>query len=506
MKQFYAPIFNALIDHAKNKPAGFHVPGHRYGQAMRQNLLLSHATKHPADWFSSIMELDVTELSSTDDLHHPEASIKEAQQLAARTFGAEESYFLVGGSTSGNLALILTVCGAGDLIIMQRNVHKSVLNGLKLAGASVIFLSPQIDHVTGLATIPALAQIEETLRKYPKAKAVFLSNPNYYGMGYELEPYVELVHKYNKPLLVDEAHGAHYGFHPKLPRSALGAGADAVVQSAHKTLPVLTMGAMLHIQGDRMERDGLRQALMMIQSSSPSFPILASLDISRAMIDSLGDKMFEQSIVSADSFRKWLRQHSTAIQEVDRMSDRLSSNKSPVRFADPLRVVLYDSTAAMSGYVLQRLLEEQGCYAEMADPRYVVLVFGIQASLEENNKLQDAIQKINRMTITRADDAPEVLNEPRYGHPAAVGASSAPVSFARDQNTNRSSARIDLKKAVKKISAEMVTPYPPGIAILYPGEIITPAIIKQIELLAAAGAKFQGAADPIMATIAVYSN
>ncbi|WP_028609545.1 aminotransferase class I/II-fold pyridoxal phosphate-dependent enzyme [Paenibacillus harenae] len=499
MKPFFSPLLRALTAHAKNDPVSFHVPGHHYGQALQQELLLDDPTNHPAEWFSSIMRLDVTELSTTDDLHHPEASIMEAQQLAARTFGAEETFFLVGGSTSGNLSLFLAICNPGDIVIVQRNVHKSVINGLKLAGASAVFLSPQIDLHTGLALIPTEGQIEEALIRYPEAKAVFLSNPNYYGMGMSIRPYAELVHRYYKPLIVDEAHGAHYGFHPHLPQSALAAGADAVVQSAHKTLPALTMGAMLHVQGDRVQRDRLRQALAILQSSSPSFPILASLDISRAMIDALGSQLFEQSLTAAASFRKWLDRHSSVIKE---MANKENQDTTP--FADPLRIVLYDSSDRLSGFELQRWLEKYGCFAEMADPRYTVLIFGINISQKDILKLQQAIIKITCLIEKKAEACASSSAKARtFSDSYTKQRISEPVSFARERFTH-TRIRIELDQAEQRIAAEMVVPYPPGIAILYPGEVITSSVIEQIKELSTLGAKFQGAADPSMAKIEVY--
>lgn len=498
MKRFFAPLFEALIQHAYTVKAGFHVPGHHYGQAVQPWLQNTDTNYSPALWFSAIMKLDVTELSTTDDLHHPEASIYEAQQLAATCFGADETFFLVGGSTSGNIALLLTVCEPNDIIIVQRNVHKSVINGLKLAGAAAVFLAPDIEDVTGLATVPSLQQVEDAMRLYPEAKAVFLSNPNYYGMGVSITPYADVIHKHGKLLLVDEAHGAHYGHHPKLPQSALAGGADAVVQSAHKTLPTLTMGAMLHVQGERFQRDLLRQSLAMIQSSSPSFPILASLDISRAMIDHLGAELFEQSLAAAASFRLWLEKYSTAIQAL----------KPPTPSQDPLRVVIYDSSGVLSGYELMRQLERDGVFAEMADPRYALLIFGVQTSNEDVMKLERAIDAINNhvTAVVEASSGKQHGGQQAFFPIHAAPAISEPVSFARDRFKNKATARVELRSAVHKIAAEMVTPYPPGIAILYPGERITTSIVEQIIQLSKAGAKFQGAVDPSLSTIAVYES
>lgn len=507
MKPFIAPLFEALVNHTRTKPVGFHVPGHHGGQALKQPLWNDQLNDDVVDYFYSIMQLDLTEISSTDDLHHPEASIKEAQQLAAKTFGSEETYFLVGGSTSGNMALLLAACDPDDIVIVQRNVHKSIINGLKLAGAKAVFLSPQIEPLSGLATIPSVQQVEEALIQYPDAKAVFLTNPNYYGISVKLKSYVETVHRYNKPIFIDEAHGAHYGLEPAFPQSAMSEGADGVVQSAHKTLPTLTMGALLHIQGNRISRELLRQSLAIIQSSSPSFPILASIDISRAMIDALGADLFKQSLESAAFFRQWLHRHSSVIREM-----KIDENSESDLRSDPLRLVLYDSSGKRTGYELLKHLEQHGCFAEMADPKYIVLVVGIQTSLEDIKRLQEAVEALeSNATTNKNSDGLMADDKEGCALPAASiitchesRSISEPVSFARSRFKNKSSERIQLKDAVHHISAEMVIPYPPGIAILYPGERITAELIEHIQQLAEMGAKFQGAADGMMNTIAVY--
>lgn len=499
MKPFNAPIYNAIVSHAHSNSIGFHVPGHHGGQALRQSFGSDQIQNDLMEYFYNIMRLDVTELTSTDDLHHPEASIKEAQEMAANTFGSEDTFFLVGGSTSGNIALLLTVCEPDDIVIVQRNVHKSILNGLKLAGARAVFLTPQVEPISGLATIPTVQQVEDALVLYPEAKAVFLSNPNYYGMGVKLRPYVEAVHRKNKPILIDEAHGAHFGMHHLLPQSAISEGVDAVVQSAHKTLPTLTMGAMLHIQGNRISRETLRQSLAMIQSSSPSFPILASMDISRAMIDTLGESMFQQSLDSAAAFRRWLSELQTNVTEMN-----IQARGDMHLYFDPLRIVLHDGSGVRTGYELQKYLEHHGCFAEMADPQYVVLVLGIQTSMMDIQRLQQAIEEWVREENREAIVPVEKITMSSIASVSINTGISEPVSFARGKFKNETSERIPLHDAEHHISAEMVTPYPPGIAVLYPGEIITSEMIKHLQQLSSAGAKFQGTADQKLKTIAVY--
>nr|WP_082927056.1 aminotransferase class I/II-fold pyridoxal phosphate-dependent enzyme [Paenibacillus tuaregi] len=296
-----APLVFALAEYADKRNASFHVPGHKDGRVL--------CNRPEGDrFYRQIAQIDGTEITGLDDLHHPEGVIAEAQERAARLFGAEASYFLVGGSTAGNLGLILTVCSApGDVLLVQRNVHKSVIHGLMLAGAKAVFLAPEADPASGLSIIPSADTVREALRRYPDAKGLLVTHPNYYGMGGDLAALAELCHGSGVPLLVDEAHGAHFGLHPELPGSALAAGADGVVQSTHKMLSALTMGAMLHVQGSLIDRELLRQRLAMVQSSSPSYPIMASLDLSRSYLEEAGPAAFAEGLRAADKLREHIR-------------------------------------------------------------------------------------------------------------------------------------------------------------------------------------------------------
>ncbi|MFC4811874.1 aminotransferase class I/II-fold pyridoxal phosphate-dependent enzyme [Paenibacillus sp. GCM10023250] len=494
-KRWHAPLFDTLSALQASGPASYHVPGHKYGTSLPSADEMPAESSQAMNALRAVMGLDVTELTPTDDLHDPSGVIEDAQRLAAETFGAERTYFLVGGSTAGNLAMLLAVCGPEALILVQRNAHKSVLNGLRLAGASAVFLMPETDEGTALPLIPSLEQVEQALNQYPEAKAVFLTNPSYYGFSVSLQSYADLIHRHGKMLLVDEAHGAHYGLHPAFPSAALQDGADAVVQSTHKTLTALTMGAMLHVQGDRIDRDAVLEALRMIQSSSPSYPIMASLDITRAMIDIHGDGMFEQGLAAAAAFR-------ARIGEQQRYGIAVPG-RDTVR-VDPLRMAVFDRTGTMTGFELQRRLEAYGCYAEMADSRYVVLLFGIGASLPDVERLQQALRAI----------AIEAAQENRWPHsepasrmfPNIRQRIPEPVKFGRVGTSRRGVSgvvRIALDEAEGRISSEAVIPYPPGIPLLYEGERITAEMIAVIKQLLADGARCQGAADPAMRTIAV---
>lgn len=475
MNQQDTPLFHKLRDLTMHKRASFHVPGHKFGRGLNE-------TEHAL--FSHMMSIDYTEITGLDDLHRPHGIIAEAQQLAAQCFGADHTFFLVNGSTSGNLALILACCDRDDLIIVQRDIHKSVLHGLMLAGAKAVFVSPRIDEQSGLSAGVSEADLAHVLQRYPEAKAVLLTNPSYYGIGVQLERLAALVHKYNMPLLVDEAHGAHYGFHPRLPPSALACGADGVVQSTHKMLGAMTMGAMLHIQGERIDLDAVRHRLAMVQSSSPSYPILASLDISRRTMALTGNSSIEQGLQAVNQFtenlQRWPWFVIAAIGDED------------VNTQDPFKIALKDTTGTLTGFELQRALEQHHCMVEMADTTYVLLTFSLNSTLADSEMLSEALCHISRdFRLEKQELSMPITNSmilPPMAH------SLEPVAF--DMTTYERSERrtLPLADAVAKRSADMIIPYPPGIPVVYPGEVITEEMVHYLQQLLQQGAQFQGSA------------
>lgn len=511
-----APLAEALLHYISEKRTSFHVPGHKngavYKQAVQETVGEQQELLHR---LAQLLAIDVTEIEGTDDLHHPMGVIAEAQQLAAHCFGAEETHFLVGGSTVGNMALLMSCCSQpGDLILVQRNVHKSVLHALMMAGARAVFLTPRIDKVSGLATTPHIDVLAGALQEYPEAKAVFLTNPNYYGMGIDLRPFAQAAHRHGIPLIVDEAHGAHYGLHPSLPESALAMGADGVVQSTHKMLSGMTMSAMLHVQGPYVARKRLKQLLTMLQSSSPSYPLMASLDVSRQWIDVKGAQAFEQGLTAA----MWLREQMHQLPRFELLvkqepcvsveqSDPSESNDfSAFDNLDPMKVVIREKDDCISGYDLLAKLAEYGCVAEMADLRHVVFVFTLGSTLQDARRLINALQSI----------AVSMGNKPSYdgigtqaitqsiGSLTSSRPHSEPVPFSIYEANVGTTQQVLLQEAAGMVAAEAVIPYPPGIPLLYRGETITAAAVNELAKLAAAGAKCHDAEDYSLQTIKVY--
>ncbi|MBB6733409.1 aminotransferase class I/II-fold pyridoxal phosphate-dependent enzyme [Cohnella zeiphila] len=479
-----APLFEALIRHAGRKPDSFHVPGHK-GKA-------AWTLQAAEERYARFLEIDVTELSDTDDLHHPEGVIAEAQKLAADCFGAEETRFLVGGSTAGNLAMILAVCRPGELLLVQRNVHKSIIHGLMLAGARAVFLPPETEPGSGLAVAPSERTVREALHRYPEAKSLLLSNPNYYGLAADLSKMVQSAHERDIPVLVDEAHGAHFGQHPAFPRSALRFGADAVVQSAHKMLSAMTMGAMLHMQGERLDRESVRSQLRMLQSSSPSYPIMASLDLARRELHTRKAECFEQALLASSRIRE-------GIAPLPFAALSLAPEGAWGLTMDPLKLVLYDETGTLDGFRLRDELEKQGCLAEMADDRFVVLALGTGTEPSDGERLVDALRAI--APLAEAGEAGKRENGWQRESEPEQRPIPEPVAFRRGAERTET---VRLEDAEGRISGEWVIPYPPGVPELFPGERIERAAVERLRQWQRRGARIQGAADASLRHLQVW--
>ena len=295
MNQQETPLFTKLQQFASGNPLSFHVPGHKNGQVFPE---------HGATCYSPLLKLDMTELPELDDLHAPKGVIAQAQQLAKQFFQSEETFFLVGGSTSGNLAMILATCKADDYVIVQRNCHKSIMNGLELAGAKPVFLAPEFDERTNRYTCPSYETMEKAIRKYPEAKAVIVTYPDYFGQTFPLKKMIELADRHEIPVLVDEAHGVHFSLGKPFPPSALTLGADIVVQSAHKMAPAMTMSAYLHVNSKFVSKEKVAHYLQMIQSSSPSYPLMASLDLARYYLANFSERDMDALLKSVKRVRR----------------------------------------------------------------------------------------------------------------------------------------------------------------------------------------------------------
>ncbi|NJL41391.1 MAG: aminotransferase class I/II-fold pyridoxal phosphate-dependent enzyme, partial [Leptolyngbyaceae cyanobacterium SM1_4_3] len=295
MDQTELPLVSALAAAANRSDAAFHTPGHKRGQSAPPALLKLLGR--------SAFRADLPELPELDNLFAPEGAIAQAQLLAADAFGAEQTWFLANGSTCGLEAAILAACNPGDKLILPRNLHQSAIAALILSGAVPVFVLPEYDADWDLAHPPKPEAIAQALRDHPDAKAVLIVSPTYHGVCADVGSIARLTDAANLPLIVDEAHGAHFAFHPDLPAPALAEGADLVVQSTHKTLSALTQAAMLHVQGKRIDRARLAASLRLVQSTSPNYLLLASLDAARQQMALEGKELLDRTLELSDRAR-----------------------------------------------------------------------------------------------------------------------------------------------------------------------------------------------------------
>lgn len=478
MDQSQTPLFDALVNFYKRNKVSYHVPGHKNGQVfMEKGRLL----------YESLLAIDATELSGLDDLHSPEGPIMEAELLLANLHKVQKSYFLVNGSTVGNLAMVMATCGDGDTVLVQRNCHKSILNGLMLANANPVFLTPTIHEDWGVPGGVDIETVSTALKLYPEAKAIILTYPNYYGMAEDLSSIIELAHEKKIPVLVDEAHGAHLSLGAPFPKSGLQLGADVVVHSAHKTLPAMTMGSYLHVNSSLLSVERIQFYLQMLQSSSPSYPIMGSLDLARAYLATFTNDDRDGLVKAISEFKAQL----SSIPEVSVLEPPLGV---PM---DPLKVSI-KSRRDLSGYELQALLEEVGVYTELADPQNVLFVLPLLKKEQSYSffntvdKIEHAIKgKVGKKTVSTKNDWKETSI-----------ITSLVLSYSQMKSGN--TKQLSFYEAVGKISAEMVIPYPPGIPLIMSGEIITAKKIAILENLLAHHSHFHGGSSLAKGKLIIY--
>ncbi|SDN82910.1 aminotransferase class I/II-fold pyridoxal phosphate-dependent enzyme [Bacillus sp. OK048] len=462
-KQNRIPLYEALIEHNQKKTISFHVPGHKSGAIFHQQAQTI---------FQDILKMDATELTGLDDLHSPEGVIKEAEELLADLYQVKKSFFLINGSTVGNLAMILSVCEKDDVILVQRNCHKSVLNALKLAKARPVFLEPDYHQDWKTATGVSKEIVGKAISLYPKAKAMILTYPNYYGMVYDLKSVIDLAHLHNIPVLVDEAHGPHFIIGEPFPASAIQLGADMVVQSAHKTLPAMTMGSYLHINSERIYINRVREYLQILQSSSPSYVIMASLDLARNYLATYEQRDIAYLQREIAHFKKEL----STIQSIKVL-------EYPDSLGDTLKVTI-QSRSKLSGFELQKRFEEMGIYTELADPFNVLLVLPL---LKENQDYP-FLEASRKIKAALADVPIHPLEEQLNIYTGTISELSIPY----DKLSDVKKEAVVISEAAGHVCGETIIPYPPGIPLLLIGELITEEKINQLIQLMNTGARFQG--------------
>ncbi|PKL78034.1 MAG: arginine decarboxylase [Candidatus Melainabacteria bacterium HGW-Melainabacteria-1] len=486
--QARAPFFEALRDYLKKDMVAFHTPGHKYGAGIDPEFLDLVGR--------NVFRIDLCELPEVDNLHDPEHVLKEAMELAAQAYGVDESYFIINGSTCGNNTMVLSVCDPGEKILIPRNVHKSVISGILLSGAIPVYITPTWDKELGIDHNVTPEDVEAALIRHPDVKGLLIVNPTYYGVTCDVRTVAEICHRHGKPLLVDEAHGPHLHFHPQLPVSAVDAGADLVVQSTHKIIAGMTQTSMFHVRHGRVNLDRVRKILQLLQSTSPNYVLMASLDTARRQMALHGRQLLTHAI----EISEWAR------AELNKIPGVYCFGRERVGFPgffnlDLTKLTINVSHLGISGFDCLDLLNERyGIQSEMATLTNVLEIVTFANTRQDMERLVEAMRSI----------ATEIHNKgvPRQLLPLVQQMDLPPLPEAvltpREAFYARTE-RVPFEKSAGRICTEIVSPYPPGIPILVPGERITQELVEYIKLVYRHGGFINGPEDIRLHTIKVVA-
>jgi arginine decarboxylase len=466
-----APLLDGWLRFRATGVAPFTTPGHK----QRLGLV------------GPVVRDDVPLYGGVDTVRQQRGLVAEADRRLARLWGADWGRISVGGSTHGNQALALALCRPGDAVVVTRTLHRSLLMGLVLVGATPVWVRPEVDPTTGLPTRVPVERVEAALAAHPAARAVFLVEPTYAGTLSDIAAHAEVAHRYGIPLVVDQAWGAYFGFHPGLPRHALQAGADALVTSAHKTLPAYTQSALLLANTGRIDRDRLERAFEVTATTSPSGTIAASADAARALLERDAERLLGNLLQLAEHARRRLREIPGLVLLADVVD--------PSVILDPAKLALHVSAMGASGLAMEDDLVRAGTPVELADRDTLIPILSLADDRQAVDRLVDGV----RAAAERRRGAPRRMR-PSISWTVQPQTVIPPrdAFFARH-------VTVPAERAIGRVSAELVAPYPPGIPVLAPGERITPEAVEGLREAMADGTQVRYAADPTLRTFHVVA-
>ncbi|MGG6241168.1 aminotransferase class I/II-fold pyridoxal phosphate-dependent enzyme [Nodosilinea sp. AN01ver1] len=481
LDQSQTPLLSALQASSRRFHAAFYAPGHKRGQGASPRLkeLLGNAA----------LAVDLPELPELDNLFAPEGVILEAQELAAEAFGADATYFLANGSTCGIEAAILATVGPGDKIIVPRNAHRSVIAGLVLAGAMPVFVAPEYSAELGLVLGVRVETVAAALAAHPDTRAVLLVSPTYHGLCSDVGAIAALAHSHGIPLLVDEAHGPHFAFHPSLPTPALALGADLVVQSTHKVLGALSQAAMLHTQGSRIDRSRLQAALQLTQSTSPNSLLLASLDAARHQMAIAGKALLSSTLDLAQQMRRELAAIS-GLRVIDKSAVTTSSSVSDL---DLTRLTVDVSGLGLTGLEADEILHEDlGVTVELPELQHLTLIISLGNTTADGQQCITGFRSLTEK-FAKSRSASTAVPQPVLPDPE--------ISFTLPEVSPReaffaATETLSAQAAIGRLSAETISAYPPGIPTIVAGEVITEGAIAHLATIKQQGGYVTGGDAP----------
>ncbi|MBJ7328943.1 MAG: amino acid decarboxylase [Solirubrobacteraceae bacterium] len=477
------PYLDAVVAYAFRGAGRWHVPGHKGGEGADSGL--RHAIGDRA------LLADVPQDIRGIDVGPSPTPYEKAETLAAEAHGAARTWFLTNGATQGNHALTLALAPLGAPVVVQRNAHASVVDGLVLSGGMPTFVSPEYDEALGMAHGVTADSLAAALERTPGARAAFIVSPTYYGMVADVAACAEVAHAAGVPLIADQAWGGHFGFHPDLPASALDLGADAVLTSTHKMAGSMTQSAMLHVgQDSRVDIDGLARTVRLVRSTSPNSLLLGSLDASRRQISVHGEAILHETLVALRAVRE-------KIAEIEgvRLVGEDMVGRPGVSSWDPLRITLDVRGTGRSGFeVADALRQGYDIHPELATHAIVVFVVGMAEPARALERLAGDLDETIKRIAAPGREIP-VVRSPLHGQAVAKVA-------PRDAFLGEAEV-VDVADAVGRISCESIAGYPPGIPALLPGEEITAETVRYLRELVDDGARLHGASDPAFRRVTV---
>ncbi len=446
------PIVQALCDYINKNNVPFSMPGGKHGRGFNDNFK------------EILLKGDITEVGGLDNLHKPEGIIKEAQELLRDYYGSIKSYFLVNGSTSGNITMIFSALKEGDKVLVERGCHKSIFNGILLRKLIPVYISNDYSKENNIPLGIDYDNLIKLLEAHKDIKAVILTYPNYYGMCSDLKGIIKECKKRDIKVLIDAAHAAHFGVNKALPENPVKLGADMVVISAHKTLPSLTQGAYLHVNNKELINK-VERYLYMFLSTSPSYLIMASLDYARDFLQVKGKDAYEELLTLLNYYKKLINDL-PMFKCIDK-EQLFKGDVKKIYDFDDTRLVIQLRESDTSGYRLLDYLYKKGVQCEMADYKNIVLITNPFNREEDFERLYMALKQCRKEEIYDK----ELIN-PKYSIPL--------LKFPPYETLEKEQEWCSIDKAINRICAENIIPYPPGIPLVMMGEVIDENIIDII--------------------------
>ena len=467
-----APLLDAYLSYFESARTPFTIPGHK------------QRTSRIDAGLGAVVDGDTPLYGGLDEIKLTNQTLKKAEKLAADLWGADYARFSTGGSTHANQAIVLALGAPGDKVAVSRTAHRSILSALVLAGLEPIWMSPDIDAATGVPIGISVGELKKALADNPIA--ILLTEPGYLGTISDLPALIELAHAQSVPVILDAAWGGHFGFHPELPEHAIQIGADALITSVHKALPGYSASALLIAQGKYLNLDRIEQSFETTHTTSPAGAPLASIDGVRALLATRGNELISQLLKNVAAFKE-------KVQSEFALPIFLYATDFPEGRFDPTKIVLRVQQLGASGVDIERELQAAGIRVEMADRDTIVFLATLADTDNNFNTLADALIPILKRLQEQRRESATALS---WSVVPERGISMRDAYFAKTE-------MVSAANAAGRISADLIAPYPPGVAVVAPGEVLTVQILEGLKASKQAGVRIAYATDATLATYRV---